>query len=73
MQENLLHGERKKEQSQTVNEGRVQAVEQAHMAPLRGIVERSRGQSHKMGLPDGERHDANISTEKAVYFSSTPL
>lgn len=60
MQQMLLHGERRKEQSQTVIEGHVQAVEQAHMVLIRGIVELSRGQSRKPGVPDGERHYANI-------------
>ena len=41
MQKMLLHGERRKEQSQTVIEGHVHAV--AHMVLIRGIVELSRG------------------------------
>ena len=60
MQKMLLHGERRKEQSQTVIEGYVHAVEQAHTVLIRGIVELSRGQSRKPGVPDGERHYANI-------------
>lgn len=50
MQQMLLHGERRKEQSQTVIEGHVQAVEQAHMVLIRGIVELSRDKAANRGF-----------------------
>ena len=65
LQQMLLHGERREEQSQAVIEGRVPAVEQAHMGTIQGSAERSSRQSHKPGVPDGERHDLHIYPKQA--------
>ena len=61
----LLHGERREEQSQAVIEGRVPAAEQAHMGAIQVSAERSNRQSHKPGVPDGERHDLHIYPKQA--------
>lgn len=65
LQQMLLHGERRGEQSQAVIEGRVPAAEQAHMGEIQGSAERSSRQSHKPGVPDGERHDLHIYPKQA--------
>ena len=61
----LLHGEQREEQSQAVIEGHVPAAEQAHMGAIQGSAERSSRQSHKPGVPDGERHDLHIYPKQA--------
>ena len=61
----LLHGEQREEQSQAVIKGHVPAAEQVHMGAIQGSAERSSRQSHKPGVPDGERHDLHIFPKQA--------
>ena len=61
----LLHGEQREEQSQAVIKGPVPAAEQVHMGAIQGSAERSSRQSHKPGVPDGERHDLHIYPKQA--------
>ena len=65
LQQMLLRGEQREEQSQAVIEGHVPAAEQAHMGAIQGSAERSSRQSHKPGVPDGERHDLHIYPKQA--------